>query len=1120
MALAEAQAFGLYQNNGSIEGYAGLIRTLPLSYSANAAPASTQDYLISAEHEISEVMGRKSLLNNAPNDYALMDLCLYSWPDVGNLTIAGTGSTADFSMDNGTTNLGIWNSQTSNGDPENWYPQDAAPGADGSGTNVLTFSHTVGTTDSNVSSLAVKSINLNGEAIGNNSSGGAAADEAHGTLPPASGIQVLNDLSSGGSHNGYAMMQIVHDIAPGASLAFYTAFDSEQDFANGMLATNVANAQDTASHALGTLQGSTWQFSMTPVGNSSAASPTIWTGGEGNSHYQSPITGLHAAAPADGGATAVAASFAPATFAPVPADLASLSNLVVGPYVVGPAGPYVVGPGPGGVNGIGPNGATPAQVQQALDESGLGVNGAGITVGVLSDSFNNKGGAVTDEADGALPTASNVNVLKDLASGGSDEGRAMMQIVHDVAPSAKLDFYTGDNSEADFAAGILALAAAGCKVICDDVTYFDEPFFQTGVVANAIQTVEQEGVTYLTCAGNQAAAAYQSAWTPIASTTYDGTTLTDTENFGSNSPVQTVTLSGATGTYIPLILQWNQPDGATTANLKVLVFSGGSLVGTATNTSSGEPSNPYIQINLGTGFTYQVAVENLNSSNTNPTLIKDILYNDSGAFTVSISGENAGTVVGHHMSPDAITVGAVSSSNTPAFGVSPAVSEGFSSSGLNTQLWFNYDGTSVTGGPLNLSPVAVSGVDNINTSVTGGLTDFYGTSAATPSVAGVVALMLQANPDLTPVQINALLVQSAASMANSNVAGAGLVQANVAVDLALSRSASADFNGNGKSDILWHNTGGEVGAWLMNGAQPLSYAKIGNAPTGWSVIGTGDFNGDGTSDILWQNNTNGDVGTWLMNGTQPLSYAKIGSAPTGWSIVGTGYFNNGDGQTDILWENNTNGDVGTWLMNGTQPLSYAKIGNAPTGWSIIGTGDFTGNGETDILWQNTNGDLGIWLMNGTQAVSFANIGLAPTGWTVAASAAQTYTLTSGATLYIGVNAEAGSTAGTTSISQTNVKSAQTGMELNFNALAGITSTLVGNEQAAVASATSLTNAENAAAHALGGNGIAFFNYSGNTYVIGVGGSEAAVSSTDSVVELVGVVFTGIHSVSAGIIAIG
>ena len=48
--------------------------------------------------------------------------------------------------------------------------------------------------------------------------------------------------------------------------------------------------------------------------------------------------------------------------------------------------------------------------QKALDESGLSVNGIGIRVGVLSDSFNDLGGAAADEADGALPPAAETSM--------------------------------------------------------------------------------------------------------------------------------------------------------------------------------------------------------------------------------------------------------------------------------------------------------------------------------------------------------------------------------------------------------------------------------------------------------------------------------------------------------------------------------------------------------------------------------------------------------------------------------------------------------------------------------------------------------------------------------------
>jgi hypothetical protein len=271
---------------------------------------------------------------------------------------------------------------------------------------------------------------------------------------------------------------------------------------------------------------------------------------------------------------------------------------------------------------VGPNGATAAQVLQALNDTNRGVDGSGIKVGVLSDSFNDKGGAAMDEATGMLPSAPYIQVLKDLPSGGTDEGRAMMQIVYDIAPGASLAFYTADSSEQDFANGILALAAAGCKVICDDVSYFDEPFFQNGVVAQAIQTVEAEGVTYITSAGNEASNGYQAAWSPISGSFVlagQMISLTDAQNFGG-TPFQKITVnSEGTGINIPLLLEWDQAYGTvsgSTADLEILVYnSSGQLLGTVTNAADGEPTNPWVGIRLpqtGTStFSYYIAIENL-----------------------------------------------------------------------------------------------------------------------------------------------------------------------------------------------------------------------------------------------------------------------------------------------------------------------------------------------------------------------------------------------------------------------------------------------------------------------------------------------------------------------------
>jgi hypothetical protein len=203
------------------------------------------------------------------------------------------------------------------------------------------------------------------------------------------------------------------------------------------------------------------------------------------------------------------------------------------------------------------------------------------------------------------------------------------------------------------------------------------------------------------------------------------------------------------------------------------------------------------------------------------------------------------------------------------------------------------------------------------------------------------------------------------------------VLANVSTNWSI--AGQRDFYGIGKSGILWRDTSGNVAIWEMHGSTVTSSTIVGNVPTTWSIAGTG-FNSGGMGDILWRN-TSGSVAGWLMNGAQVTSSTIVGNVPTTWSIVGTGDFN-GDGQPDILWRD-TSGNVAIWLMNGAQVTSSTSVGNAPTTWSIVGTGDFNGDGMSDILWRDTSGNVAIWLMNGAQVTSSTFVGNVATTWSIA-----------------------------------------------------------------------------------------------------------------------------------------
>ncbi len=160
---------------------------------------------------------------------------------------------------------------------------------------------------------------------------------------------------------------------------------------------------------------------------------------------------------------------------------------------------------------------------------------------------------------------------------------------------------------------------------------------------------------------------------------------------------------------------------------------------------------------------------------------------------------------------------------------------------------------------------------------------------------------------------------------------------------------------------------------------------VGGVSTVWTIVGTGDFNGDGKSDILWRDSS-GNVAIWEMNGTSVLNpnATVIGGVSTVWSIVGTGDFN-GDGMSDILWHD-TSGNVAIWEMNGTSVLNpnATFVGGVSTVWSIVGSGDFNGDGKSDILWHDTSGDVAIWEMNGTSVLNSnaTVVGGVSTVWTI------------------------------------------------------------------------------------------------------------------------------------------
>jgi hypothetical protein len=414
-----------------------------------------------------------------------------------------------------------------------------------------------------------------------------------------------------------------------------------------------------------------------------------------------------------------------------------------------------------------------------------GVDGTGVKIGVLSNSFDAQGGMASDIANGYLPA--DTTILKDMTgAAATDEGRAIAQLAHDIAPGSSIAFHTANVSQDDLAAGILALFDAGCRVIVDDVTYYAEPFFQSNAICQAIDSVVSQGAVFLTSAGNDANNSYQSDFRPVSATMPDGQAMTNVHDFDPGAGVSTVqSVTIAANTTVNFVLQWDQAYGAAATNMAMSFYAGGALLGTVDRDQSVSTLDPIVGARITTGaspVTLQVAIDDV--SGPLPGLLKYVAYANGAPVSIDTFSSPAGTVTGHHMDPSALTVGAASYAQTAAFGVSPPVLESFSSSG-DAEFLFDGAGNRLFE-PEHLGKIDLVAADGISTSVPG-LTSFFGTSASVSSAAGVAALMLDANGSLTASDVGNLMKSSAVDMgaAGYDVAtGYGFIQADQAVAFA------------------------------------------------------------------------------------------------------------------------------------------------------------------------------------------------------------------------------------------------------------------------------------------------------------------------------------------------
>jgi hypothetical protein len=214
--------------------------------------------------------------------------------------------------------------------------------------------------------------------------------------------------------------------------------------------------------------------------------------------------------------------------------------------------------------------------------------------------------------------------------------------------------------------------------------------------------------------------------------------------------------------------------------------------------------------------------------------------------------------------------------------------------------------------------------------------------------------------------------------------------------------AMADFNKDGKADIIWHNgSTGATQAWFMNGATRTGFADFSATlnvtdSTGWRFMGAADFNRDGKPDLFARNLTSGAMQIWLMDGITRSAYVDLNgflNTPdsTGWQFVGTGDFNQ-DGQTDIFWHNRFSGQSQVWYMNGSErvgdgaALSSSLDVPESSGWKFSTITDLNHDGKPDLLAHNSaTGEFQVWFLDNLTRIGASNLSAGlntpdSTGW--------------------------------------------------------------------------------------------------------------------------------------------
>jgi len=513
-----------------------------------------------------------------------------------------------------------------------------------------------------------------------------------------------------------------------------------------------------------------------------------------------------------------------------------------------------------------------------------GTDGTGVTVCVLSDSDDFKEDAI---ATGDLP-ADTFTVPGQDGRPGTGEGTAMMEIVHDLAPGAKIGFATAFTSAQSFADNIHTLRFTyHCDIIVDDVIYYDESPYEDDIIAQAVDDVTADGALYFSSAGNQGNEADGTSGTwegdflglgPDLPTLPAGYSV---HNWGDSVIGNRIEVGGG-----PLVLQWsdpgtmNNPASSNDYDLFLLDADLRNVVLAATDVQNGsQEAFEWLPFLIPPGYRVVVA--------------KHAGEADRAIRVIHFNGElglaTGGATYGHSTAKNAIGVAAVDVAEAAGGQFPPGVVtpvELFSADGWR-QMFYKKDNTRIRGGvtfgsgggETRFKPdlAAPDGVSTTNPNFF--LNPFFGTSAAAPHAGAVAALLKSAVPTAKANRLRNAMLAGAIDIAaegQDHQSGKGVISALEALSQIGAEPAvflslvSATTTGSSGGFVVPGGTG-SISVQLLNEGGAQASSVVGTLSS--STPGVTIINGTSTFPSL----APGATGT----NTTPFTFSVSSAVPCG-----------------------------------------------------------------------------------------------------------------------------------------------------------------------------------------------------------------------------------------------